>query len=195
MSDDYQVEVFDYDFDVNAKIKELGYDPFNSVLFLPYNFEKSKTKKEMIYTMPEIIMGKSFNMLDVKTEFLTGRKELKTLDEIDTLIISIMIPTSMFLMFPIVLKILSSQLPLYYEKEQIGIDFLLVKVDGKIKKIAYFGPPAKLKESKKDIIEISKDLMGLSSQHITRILEELLESEDITQMHFKMMRDGFSDEN
>lgn len=191
MNDEYQVEFSDYDIDVNPKIQELGYEFANSVIFLPYNFEESKTKEDMIYTMPEIIMGKSFNMLDVKTDFLTGRKELKPLDEIETLIISIMIPTSMFLFLPIVLNVLSSQLPLYYEKDQIGVNFLLEKADGKIKKVAYFGPLDKLKESKKDIIEISKDLVGLSSSDITKILEELLESGSITKMHFRMMKDGF----
>lgn len=195
MSDEYQVEVSDFDIDVNAKIQELGYELSNSVKFLPYNFEESTTKKDMVYTMPEIVMGKAFNMMDVKTDFLTGQKELKPLDEIDTLIINIMIPTCMFLMFPILLKILSGQLSIYYQKEQIGINFILEKVDGKMKKIAYFGPLDKLKESKKEIIEISKDLMGLSSSDITKILDELLESGDITDMHFRIIRDGFKDKN
>ena len=44
------------------------------LFFLPYKFEESQTTDDMIYTMPEIIMGKSFNMMDFKTEFLTGRK-------------------------------------------------------------------------------------------------------------------------
>lgn len=97
---DYRLNFSEYDLDVKAKIKELGYDTGNSIVFLPYKFEESQTTDDMIYTMPEIIMGKSFNMMDFKTEFLTGRKELELLDEIGTLIITIMIPTQMFLVFP-----------------------------------------------------------------------------------------------
>ena len=94
---DFKLNFSDYDLDVQAKIKKLGYDTGHSIVFLPYQFEESQTKEDLIYTMPEIIMGKSFNMMDLKTKFLTGRKELELLDEIGTLIITIMIPTKMFL--------------------------------------------------------------------------------------------------
>jgi hypothetical protein len=191
MSDHY-FKVSDYKLDVKAKIKELGYETADSMVFLPYNFEKSKTRKDMVYTMPEIIMGKSFNMLELKTEFLTGRKELELTDEIGILIMTIMIPTNMFLVFPIVLNILSRPLPQYYEKEEIGFNFILEKPDGKYVKIEYFGPLTGLKESTKDMIETGKDIMGLSSSDITSILEEALRSGSITEMHFKMIKSAFS---
>ena len=189
---DYQLNVSDYDFDVKAKIKELDYDTSNSIVFLPYNFEESKTREDMVYTMPEIIMGKSFNMLELKTEFLTGRKELELTDEIGILIMTIMIPTSMFLVFPILLNILSRQLPQYYEEELIGFNFILEKPDGKYVKIDYFGPLDEFKESKKEIIETSKNIMGLSTSDIINILEEALRSGSITEMHFKMIKSAFS---
>jgi len=189
---DFQLNFSDYDLDVQAKIKELGYDTGNSIVFLPYQFEESQTKEDLIYTMPEIIMGKSFNMMDLKTEFLTGRKELELLDEIGTLIITIMIPTKMFLVFPIIMNILSRQLPQYYEEEKIGFNFILEKADGKYLKIDYFGPLAEFAESKNEIIETSKDIMGLSSSNILTILEEALKSGSINQMHFKMMKNAFS---
>lgn len=189
---DYRLNFSEYDLDVKAKIKELGYDTGNSIVFLPYKFEQSQTTDDMIYTMPEIIMGKSFNMMDFKTEFLTGRKELELLDEIGTLIITIMIPTQMFLVFPILMNILSRQLPQYYEEEKIGFNFILEKADGKYLKIDYFGPLAEFAESKNEIIETSKDIMGLSSSNILTILEEALKSGSINQMHFKMMKNAFS---
>ena len=192
---DYQLNVSDYDFDVKAKIKELDYDTSNSIVFLPYNFEESKTREDMVYTMPEIIMGKSFNMLELKTEFLTGRKELELTDEIGILIMTIMIPTSMFLVFPILLNILSRQLPQYYEEELIGFNFILEKPDGKYVKIDYFGPLDEFKESKKEIIETSKNIMGLSTSDIINILEEALRSGSITEMHFKMIKSAFPDED
>lgn len=189
---DFQLNFSDYDLDVQAKIKELGYDTGHSIVFLPYQFEESQTKEDLIYTMPEIIMGKSFNMMDLKTKFLTGRKELELLDEIGTLIITIMIPTKMFLVFPIIMNILSRQLPQYYEEEKIGFNFILEKADGKYLKIDYFGPLAEFAESKNEIIETSKDIMGLSSSNILTILEEALKSGSINQMHFKMMKNAFS---
>lgn len=189
---DFQLNFSDYDLDVQAKIKKLGYDTGNSIVFLPYKFEESQTKEDLIYTMPEIIMGKSFNMMDLKTKFLTGRKELELLDEIGTLIITIMIPTKMFLVFPIIMNILSRQLPQYYEEEKIGFNFILEKADGKYLKIDYFGPLAEFAESKNEIIETSKDIMGLSSSDILTILEEALKSGSINQMHFKMMKNAFS---
>jgi hypothetical protein len=189
---DFQLNFSDYDLDVQAKIKELGYDTGHSIVFLPYQFEESQTKEDLIYTMPEIIMGKSFNMMDLKTKFLTGRKELELLDEIGTLIITIMIPTKMFLVFPIIMNILSRQLPQYYEEEKIGFNFILEKADGKYLKIDYFGPLAEFAESKNEIIETSKDIMGLSSSDILTILEEALKSGSINQMHFKMMKNAFS---
>ncbi len=189
---DFQLNFSDYDLDVQTKIKELGYDTGHSIVFLPYKFEESQTKEDLIYTMPEIIMGKSFNMMDLKTKFLTGRKELELLDEIGTLIITIMIPTKMFLVFPIIMNILSRQLPQYYEEEKIGFNFILEKADGKYLKIDYFGPLAEFAESKKEIIETSKDIMGLSSSNILTILEEALKSGSINQMHFKMMKNAFS---
>ena len=189
---DFQLNFSDYDLDVQAKIKELGYDTGHSIVFLPYKFEESQTKEDLIYTMPEIIMGKSFNMMDLKTKFLTGRKELELLDEIGTLIITIMIPTKMFLVFPIIMNILSRQLPQYYEEEKIGFNFILEKADGKYLKIDYFGPLAEFAESKNEIIETSKDIMGLSSSNILTILEEALKSGSINQMHFKMMKNAFS---
>jgi hypothetical protein len=189
---DFQLNFSDYDLDVQAKIKKLGYDTGHSIVFLPYQFEESQTKEDLIYTMPEIIMGKSFNMMDLKTKFLTGRKELELLDEIGTLIITIMIPTKMFLVFPIIMNILSRQLPQYYEEEKIGFNFILEKADGKYLKIDYFGPLAEFAESKNEIIETSKDIMGLSSSNILTILEEALKSGSINQMHFKMMKNAFS---
>lgn len=192
---DYKLNVSDYDLDVQAKIKELGYDIANSIVFLPYNFEKSKKREDMVYTMPEIVMGKSFNMLDLKTDFLTGRKELELIDEIGIIIMTIMIPTTMFLVFPIVLNILSRQLPQYYEKEEIGFNFLLEKPDGNYVKIDYYGPLAGLNESKKEIIETSKDIMGLSSADIINVLEEALRSGSINEMHFKMIKSAFHDNN
>lgn len=189
---DFQLNFSDYDLDVQAKIKELGYDTGHSIVFLPYQFEESQTKEDLIYTMPEIIMGKSFNMMDLKTKFLTGRKELELLDEIGTLIITIMIPTKMFLVFPIIMNILSRQLPQYYEEEKIGFNFILEKADGKYLKIDYFGPLAEFAESKNEIIETSKDIMGLSSSDILTILEDALKSGSINQMHFKMMKNAFS---
>jgi hypothetical protein len=189
---DYRLNFSEYDLDVKAKIKELGYDTGNSIVFLPYKFEQSQTTDDMIYTMPEIIMGKSFNMMDFKTEFLTGRKELELLDEIGTLIITIMIPTQMFLVFPILMNILSRQLPQYYEEEKIGFNFILEKPDGKYLKIDYFGLLADFAESKKEIIETSKDVMGLSYSDIIAILEDALKTGSINQMHFKMMKNAFS---
>jgi hypothetical protein len=189
---DYRLNFSEYDIDVKAKIKELGYDTGNSIVFLPYKFEQSQTTDDMIYTMPEIIMGKSFNMMDFKTEFLTGRKELELLDEIGTLIITIMIPTQMFLVFPILMNILSRQLPQYYEEEKIGFNFILEKPDGKYLKIDYFGLLADFAESKKEIIETSKDVMGLSYSDIIAILEDALKTGSINQMHFKMMKNAFS---
>jgi hypothetical protein len=189
---DYRLNFSEYDLDVKAKIKELGYDTGNSIVFLPYKFEESQTTDDMIYTMPEIIMGKSFNMMDFKTEFLTGRKELELLDEIGTLIITIMIPTQMFLVFPILMNILSRQLPQYYEEEKIGFNFILEKPDGKYLKIDYFGLLADFAESKKEIIETSKDVMGLSYSDIIAILEDALKTGSINQMHFKMMKNAFS---
>lgn len=189
---DYRLNFSEYDLDVKAKIKELGYDTGNSIVFLPYKFEQSQTTDDMIYTMPEIIMGKSFNMMDFKTEFLTGRKELELLDEIGTLIITIMIPTQMFLVFPILMNILSRQLPQYYDEEKIGFNFILEKPDGKYLKIDYFGLLADFAESKKEIIETSKDVMGLSYSDIIAILEDALKTGSINQMHFKMMKNAFS---
>ena len=189
---DYRLNFSEYDLDVKAKIKELGYDTGNSIVFLPYKFEESQTTDDMIYTMPEIIMGKSFNMMDFKTEFLTGRKELELLDEIGTLIITIMIPTKMFLVFPIIMNILSRQLPQYYEEEKIGFNFILEKPDGKYLKIDYFGLLADFAESKKEVIETSKDVMGLSYSDIIAILEDALKTGSINQMHFKMMKNAFS---
>lgn len=189
---DYRLNFSEYDLDVKAKIKELGYDTGNSIVFLPYKFEQSQTTDDMIYTMPEIIMGKSFNMMDFKTEFLTGRKELELLDEIGTLIITIMIPTQMFLVFPILMNILSRQLPQYYEEEKIGFNFILEKPDGKYLKIDYFGLLADFAESKKEVIETSKDVMGLSYSDIIAILEDALKTGSINQMHFKMMKNAFS---
>jgi hypothetical protein len=189
---DYRLNFSEYDLDVKAKIKELGYDTGNSIVFLPYKFEQSQTTDDMIYTMPEIIMGKSFNMMDFKTEFLTGRKELELLDEIGTLIITIMIPTQMFLVFPILMNILSRQLPQYYEEEKIGFNFILEKPDGKYLKIDYFGLLAEFAESKKEVIETSKDVMGLSYSDIIAILEDALKTGSINQMHFKMMKNAFS---
>ncbi|MGI6483376.1 MAG: hypothetical protein ACOX08_08925 [Methanobacterium sp.] len=189
---DYRLNFSEYDLDVKAKIKELGYDTGNSIVFLPYKFEESQTTDDMIYTMPEIIMGKSFNMMDFKTEFLTGRKELELLDEIGTLIITIMIPTQMFLVFPILMNILSRQLPQYYEEEKIGFNFILEKPDGKYLKIDYFGLLADFAESKKEVIETSKDVMGLSYSDIIAILEDALKTGSINQMHFKMMKNAFS---
>ncbi len=191
MSDCY-FTVSDYEFDVKAKIGELGYDSANSMVFLPYEFEKSRTKKDMVYTMPEIIMGKSFNMLDLKTEFLTGPKELKLIDEIGILIMTILIPTNMFLVFPIVLNILSRQLPQYYEKEDIEFNFILEKPDGKYVKIHYRGPLLGLNDSKKEIIETGKDIMGLSSSDIINILNEALNSGSINEIHFNMIESAFS---
>ncbi|HHT19580.1 MAG: hypothetical protein QM396_04325 [Euryarchaeota archaeon] len=189
---DYRLNFSEYDLDVKAKIKELGYDTGNSIVFLPYKFEQSQTTDDMIYTMPEIIMGKSFNMMDFKTEFLTGRKELELLDEIGTLIITIMIPTQMFLVFPILMNILSRQLPQYYDEEKIGFNFILEKPDGKYLKIDYFGLLADFAESKKEVIETSKDVMGLSYSDIIAILEDALKTGSINQMHFKMMKNAFS---
>lgn len=189
---DYRLNFSEYDSDVKAKIKELGYDTGNSIVFLPYKFEQSQTTDDMIYTMPEIIMGKSFNMMDFKTEFLTGRKELELLDEIGTLIITIMIPTQMFLVFPILMNILSRQLPQYYDEEKIGFNFILEKPDGKYLKIDYFGLLADFAESKKEVIETSKDVMGLSYSDIIAILEDALKTGSINQMHFKMMKNAFS---
>jgi hypothetical protein len=189
---DYRLNFSEYDLDVKAKIKELGYDTGNSIVFLPYKFEESQTTDDMIYTMPEIIMGKSFNMMDFKTEFLTGRKELELLDEIGTLIITIMIPTQMFLVFPILMNILSRQLPQYYDEEKIGFNFILEKPDGKYLKIDYFGLLADFAESKKEVIETSKDVMGLSYSDIIAILEDALKTGSINQMHFKMMKNAFS---
>jgi hypothetical protein len=137
-------------------------------------------------------MGKSFNMMDFKTEFLTGRKELELLDEIGTLIITIMIPTQMFLVFPILMNILSRQLPQYYDEEKIGFNFILEKPDGKYLKIDYFGLLADFAESKKEVIETSKDVMGLSYSDIIAILEDALKTGSINQMHFKMMKNAFS---
>jgi len=190
---DYKLNISDYDLDVQAKIKELGYDTANSIVFLPYKFEESKTREDMVYTMPEIIMGKSFNMLELKTEFLTGRKQLELTDEIGILIITLMIPTRMFLVFPILLKILSRQLPQYYQEEEIGFNFILEKPDGKYVKIDYFGPLAEFTESKKEIIETSKDIMGLSYSDIINVLEEALRTGSINEMHFKMIKSAFPD--
>ena len=189
---DFQLNFSDYDLDVQAKIKKLGYDTGHSIVFLPYQFEESQTKEDLIYTMPEIIMGKSFNMMDLKTKFLTGRKELELLDEIGTLIITIMIPTKMFLVFPIIMNILSRQLPQYYDEEKIGFNFILEKPDGKYLKIDYFGLLADFAESKKEVIETSKDVMGLSYSDIIAILEDALKTGSINQMHFKMMKNAFS---
>jgi len=189
---DYKLNVSDYDLDVQAKIKELGYYTANSIVFLPYKFEESKTREDMVYTMPEIIMGKSFNMLELKTEFLTGRKQLELTDEIGILIMTLMVPTRMFLVFPLLLNILSRQLPQYYEEELIGFNFILEKADGTYVKIEYFGPLAEFTESKKEIIETSKDIIGLSTRDINTILDEALRSGSINEMHFKMIKSAFS---
>lgn len=90
------------------------------------------------------------------------------------------------------MNILSRQLPQYYEEEKIGFNFILEKPDGKYLKIDYFGLLADFAESKKEIIETSKDVMGLSYSDIIAILEDALKTGSINQMHFKMMKNAFS---
>ncbi len=184
------LQVSDY-IDAKAKIKKLGYDFSNSIIFLPYNFEESNKIEDMVYTPPEIILGKSLNIQDVKTDFITGQKELRPLEEIDAGVFTIMIPTNMFLFLPVVSRLLSIHLPLCYEKDQIGINFILERIDGTMKKIAYFGTLDGFKESGDEIIRLSKDAMGLSTSDIDKVIENISESGVINQLNLRIIKDAF----
>ena len=66
----------------------------------------------------------------------------------------------MFLVFPILMNMLSRQLPQYYDEEKIGFNFILEKPDGKYLKIDYFGLLADFAESKSN--RNQQKVMGLS---------------------------------
>lgn len=187
------VEVSDYT-DAKAKLKELGYSIPNSIIIIPYDFEKAISKRDMVYASTEVLMGKVFDLKNVKTSFLKGRRRLKPLSEIEALIFTIMIPADLDVMFPVILSLLSSHLSRCYDKDHVGINLILEQDNGKMKKVSFSGSPANLNESKKEIIDIGKKIMGSVDDPSAKIekAQRLLDSGAITKKQFKIIKDTFS---